>query len=108
MYKKIISMVVVLILTSSLVACGKDITIDIENLNIELIDGNTYQIDYDTNDTSGLSFESSNQAVLTVSSSGLVTAVSEGEATVSVTSKENPEIKVTVTVIVIKNYIIHI
>jgi len=106
MHKKIISLVVVLILVSSLVACGKEITIDIENLNIELIEGNTYQIDYDTNDTSGLSFESNNQAVLTVSSSGLVTAVSEGEATVSVTSKENPEIVVIITVKVIKNYIL--
>jgi N-acetylmuramoyl-L-alanine amidase len=105
MLKKIFGLIVVAVFTVSLVACGGDpVIIDIEDLNVDMIEGGTYQIDFDTNDSKGLNFESGNQAVITVSSSGLVTAVAEGETTVIITSKDDPTVKVTVTVNVSKNY----
>ncbi|HCB66976.1 MAG TPA: hypothetical protein DEP70_05400, partial [Acholeplasmataceae bacterium] len=104
MYKKIIGVVVLIVLAASLTACGEDITIDIVNTDFTLIEGGTHQIDFFTNDADGLNFESSDLEIVTVSTSGLVTAVSEGETTITVSSKNDPEIKVTINVTVDKNY----
>ncbi|OHE27043.1 MAG: hypothetical protein A2Y43_03395 [Tenericutes bacterium GWA2_38_26] len=104
MYKKIIGIVVLIVLAASLTACGEDITIDIVNTDFTLIEGGTHQIDFFTNDADGLNFESSDLEIVTVSTSGLVTAVSEGETTITVSSKNDPEIKVTINVTVDKNY----
>ncbi|MDO9628845.1 MAG: Ig-like domain-containing protein [Acholeplasmataceae bacterium] len=104
MFKRIFGVIAIGIIVISLVACGTDITLSIEDLDIEMIEGGTYQIDFDTNDAKGVNFESKNLSIITVSSSGLVTAVAEGETTVVVSSKDDPEIKVTITVKVSKNY----
>lgn len=107
MLKKILGLIVIGVVSIGLVACGGDpVTIDIEDFDVDMVEGDTYQIDFFTNDTSGLDFESSNEAILTVDANGLVTAVAEGETTVIVTSKEDPEVKVTITINVSKNYIL--
>ena len=97
-------MLVVGLISIGLVACGGSITIDIDDLNVSVIEGDTYQIDFDTNDSKGLQFESGNQTILTVNTSGLITALAEGETTVTVSSKDDPEVKVVITVKVSKNY----
>ena len=102
--KKIFYMLVVGLISIGLVACGGSITIDIDDLNVSVIEGGTYQIDFDTNDSKGLQFESGNQTILTVNASGLITALAEGETTVTVSSKDDPEVKVVITVTVSKNY----
>ncbi|MBU1142994.1 MAG: Ig-like domain-containing protein, partial [Firmicutes bacterium] len=106
MLKKIFGLLVIGVVAIGLAACGETITIDIEDLNVDVIEGDTYQIEFDTNDSMGLQFESGNTAILTVSATGLVTAVAEGETTVTISSKDDPEIKVTVTVKVSKNYVL--
>lgn len=102
--RKIFYMLVVGLISIGLVACGGSITIDIDDLNVSVIEGGTYQIDFDTNDSKGLQFESGNQTILTVNASGLITALAEGETTVTVSSKDDPEVKVVITVTVSKNY----
>ena len=104
--KKLFYILIVGIISIGLAACGTDILIDIEDLDVSVIEGNTYQIEFGTNDTKGLQFESGNESILTVNSYGTITAIAEGETTVTVSSKNNPEVKVIITVKVIKNYIL--
>jgi N-acetylmuramoyl-L-alanine amidase len=101
MRKKIAFIVMALILTVSLFACGEDITISIPDQEITLKEGDTYQINAETNDES-LSYQSSNEAVLTVSDTGLIEAISPGEVTVVITSDKDVEVQVIITVIVEK------
>ena len=101
MRKKIAFIVMALILTVSLFACGEDITISIPDQEITLKEGDTYQINAETNDES-LSYQSSNEDVLTVSDTGLIEAVGEGDATVVITSNQDPEVQVIIAVIVEK------
>ena len=101
MHKKIAFIVMALILTVSLFACGEDITISIPDQEITLKEGDTYQINAETNDES-LSYQSSNEAVLTVSDTGLIEAISPGEVTVVITSDKDVEVQVIIAVIVEK------
>jgi N-acetylmuramoyl-L-alanine amidase len=101
MRKKIAFIVMALILTVSLFACGEDITISIPDQEITLKEGDTYQINAETNDES-LSYQSSNEAVLTVSDTGLIEAISPGEVTVVITSDKDVEVQVIIAVTVEK------
>jgi N-acetylmuramoyl-L-alanine amidase len=101
MRKKIAFIVMALILTVSLFACGEDITLSVSDQEVTLKEGDTYQINAETNDES-LSYQSSNEDVLTVSDTGLIEAVGEGDATVVITSNQDPEVQVIIAVIVEK------
>ena len=105
MHKRIAFIMMALILTFSLFACGEDITISIPDQEITLKEGDTYQIDAETNDET-LTYQSSNEAVLTVSDSGLIHALSPGEVTVIITSSKDTEVQVTLAVIVEKDVVL--
>ncbi|AUD66053.1 hypothetical protein BK011_10270 [Tenericutes bacterium MZ-XQ] len=106
MHKKIAYIWMALILSVSLFACvEEDITISIPDQEITLKEGDTYQIDALSNDET-LTYLSSNEDVLTVSDSGLIEALSPGEVTVSITSTINPEVQVTLAVIVEKDVVL--
>lgn len=47
-----------------------------------------------------LQWASNNEAVATVSAAGLITAVADGQATITVSAKNNPDIKASITVVV--------
>ena len=101
MYKKFAFIVMAIVLTVSLSACGEDITISIPDQEITLKEGDTYQINAETNDDI-LNYQSSNEDVLSVIDNGLIEALSEGEATVIITSNQDPEVQVIIAVIVEK------
>ena len=105
MHKRIAFIMMALIVTFSLFACGEDITISIPDQEITLKEGDTYQIDAETNDET-LTYQSSNEAVLTVSDSGFIRALSPGEVTVIITSSKDIEVQVSLAVIVEKDVVL--
>ncbi len=84
--KKLFSLVLLLLIGFSLTACGEDITLTIDNTDITVIEGNEYTIIFSTNDTKNPEFVSSDDSIITVDELGVVTAVGEGLATITVTS----------------------
>ncbi len=103
MKKKILSLTLLILIGLSLTACKEkleDLTIDIDNLDVTIIEGETYQITYETNDELGVLYDSGDESIILVNSDGLVTAIAEGETFVCVKSKTNPfeEINVNITV----------
>ena len=105
MRKKIAFGLMALVLMVTLFACKEDITLSIPDQEITIKEGDTYQIEAVTNDLS-LSYKSSNEAVLTVSDTGLIEAISPGEVTVSITSNQDVEVQVILSVIVKKDVLI--
>jgi N-acetylmuramoyl-L-alanine amidase len=85
-----------------LFSCGKEITLSVDDLSVTVKVGETYQIDVDTNDDLVL-FESSDESVLTISDSGLVSALKVGNASVKVVSKADDNVFVTISVTVENN-----
>ncbi|MCD4827589.1 MAG: Ig-like domain-containing protein [Acholeplasmataceae bacterium] len=81
-----------------LFSCGKEITVSVDDLAVTMKTGETYQIEVGANDS--VVFESSDEDVLTISESGLVTALSVGSANVKVISKSDEAIFVTIVVTV--------
>ncbi len=107
MIKKILSFMMVLLIGLSLVACNEDIdplevTIDLTTENVTIIEGETYQIDSETNDILGLLFVSGDAEVVSVDINGLVTAVGEGETIISVSSKTDASVSVDISITVRK------
>lgn len=82
----------------------KDVTVSFTTPNSDVVEGNTLQLVYSVvdNDDLGVTFTSSDDTILTVSASGLVTAVAEGVVTVSVASKEDTTKTATVEITVLK------
>ena len=68
-----------------------DLTLNVTEKNFDLKDGanQTFQLTNSGNADGDLSYESSNEAVATVSSTGEITAVGEGTATITVTQAES-------------------
>ncbi len=78
------------------------IFIDVD-LEVELLDNETLQLDVNSNDHLGLTFTSSNQNILTVDAEGLITGVSPGVATVTITSKFDKDVKKVVNVTILNH-----
>lgn len=77
---------------------GEDFTLEIDEVrNVDA------SVNSDATDKT-LFYESSDPGVVKVDSNGDVIAVGEGTATITVTSKDNPELKETVTVTVVRKY----
>lgn len=106
--KKIIA-IFSLILVGLITACTAiddtgEITLSLSSGPIQLEVGKTHQLLITTNDTLGYDISSSNHEVVTVSSTGLVTALKEGTSVVTVTSKSNEEVSKSVNINVTKTY----
>lgn len=102
MIKKLFSLGLLLLFSISFVACNEtvsttisttltsltteDIAIDLVVNSVILIEGDRHEIEFSTNDASGLYFSSNDTDVLTVDASGEITALSEGTATVTIES----------------------
>lgn len=98
-----------LVLVSLITACTAiekpdEITLSLSSGPIQLEVGKTHQLSITTNDTLGYDISSSNHEVVTVSSTGLVTALKEGTSVVTVTSKTNEEVSKSVNIHVTKTY----
>ena len=100
MIKKILSLALLIIIGMTLSACKEEITLTIETESITLIEGATHQIDWETNDIDGIDFSSMDNTIVSVSASGLITALGEGETTIEMRSLTDDSVSVTVTIIV--------
>ena len=78
--------------------------INITESRIEIAKGEDYQLEYNVTPTNAtnqeVTWSSSNEAVAKVDKKGIVTGVSDGNATITATSQENSSIKDTCNVIV--------
>ncbi len=108
MMKKLIYGVTTIVLVFILVACGKDITLDIDQLTITVTEGDTYQIEANTNDDKGLTYTSNDSSIATVSVDGLITSLKEGSTKIVITSKTNIDQSIEITVFVEKRIAISI
>ncbi|MCF7930610.1 MAG: Ig-like domain-containing protein [Acholeplasmataceae bacterium] len=106
MRKKLQILMILFIASFSLIACQNEITIGVDDESITLTEGDTYQIDVVTNDTLGIDFLSNDSTVLTIDEDGLITALSEGNTSITLTSKQDENIQVTILVTVLKLYTI--
>src|SRR5690554_3227614 len=106
--KKILSILGMIVSIGLLVACTPDssekvdITINLTSGPLALEIGETYQLDITTNDEAGYVIEVSNDTVISVSETGLVTALAVGSSTVSVTSISDDTVSKLVTINVTK------
>ncbi len=104
MIKKSFLGLIVLIFAFVLFACQEDITLSIDDLAVTLKEGDTYQIEFESNDEL-INFESSDDQIVTVNNSGLVEAKKDGVATITVSSTKDEnlsfDIEVTVEKLVI-------
>lgn len=82
----------------------QEVTITLNEQSVELKVGETHQIDYTVDpETTNLSFTSADATIASVNESGLITAVKEGETTVTLAVKDYSEVAPkTLTVKVIK------
>ncbi|HCZ23837.1 MAG TPA: hypothetical protein DHV05_03135, partial [Acholeplasmataceae bacterium] len=103
--KKLSLLLFVFITTIFLVSCSVNVTID-GDASVSIKEGDTLMLDLTTTDEDGLTFSSSDEEVVTVDEDGLITGVSEGDATITVTSKSNPDIAFEVSVEVTKKVLI--
>lgn len=90
--KNIFSVVIMLFLMSFVVACTevvREITIDVNEDSISIKEGETFQLDIETNDEQGYDIEVINQSIANVSDQGLVTALGVGSTTIQITSKSD-------------------
>ena len=98
--KKVFFMILCLITLIFISSCSsKNIDISIKN-DVNLTLGDTYKIDYDINGDYKVSFSSSNENIVTVDETGLISSVNVGEAVVTLTVdkeniKKNVNVKVT-------------
>lgn len=98
MRKRTVLIMSILLLLITLVSCKKKpkeetIEINVNNPSIVLKIGEKEQIDYDTNDSEGLNFESSDEDIVIVSNDGLVEGVSAGKAKINITSIKDENVK---------------
>lgn len=95
--KKIVSLVLVLVLALSLVACGKTATITLDKSEHTFTAaGETVQIKAESKAES-LVWTSSNESVAIVDATGLVTAVAPGTATITVSAGDDVTASCTIT-----------
>jgi len=107
MTKKLLSIGLLFIIALSLSACTEQgkvptISLDIDVTNVTLIEGEKYQIAWETNDTEGIDFSSMDSSVLSVTSTGFVTAIAEGETTIEARSLTDESVSVQIAVTVRK------
>ncbi len=90
------------------VTVSKEVVVAITTENSEIAEEDTLQLVYTLvdNNESGVTFTSSDESVLTVSDAGLITAVSNGVATVTVASVEDATKTATVEITVVKEVVI--
>ncbi len=100
--KKLLTTILLMVSGMTLVACQDEIYMSFDEIVevVELVEGDTYdvtEIDINTNETDGFVFGSSNDQILTISASGLVTAVAAGEADVTIQSRTDSSVMLTVS-----------
>ncbi len=83
------------------VTVRKNITITSNSQQLELIAGDDFTVEIDSNDPN-LTYLSSSKEVFVVDSEGNITAKSEGTATLTVTSEYNTDVTYEITVTVLK------
>lgn len=64
----------------------------------------TSEVDFKTNDILGVVYSSSNNTIFTVTETGLITGVKKGEATLTITSKINPEVFIEIEILVVEQH----
>jgi len=84
--------------TDSPTTTGEDITIDVDAYALTLIEGESYQMVVTSNDAEGLIYSVDVADIITLSDTGYITALSEGNATVTITSRTDSNVFIEVSV----------
>ena len=104
--KKIIMIIMMVFLLGAVVACtpgAVEITLEVNEDAVSIKEGETHQLDIETNDEAGYSITVLNNSVAEVTSGGLVTALSVGSTTIKITSKTDSSKFVEVSLVVRKS-----
>lgn len=108
--RKIFVSLMMLITLLAVVACtdATVITLSASDKEVSIKEGETFQLEVETNDPEGYSFELSNSNVASISDEGLITGLLHGTVELSIISQTDANIKDTVTIIVTKDVTIEI
>jgi|GEM_PF-594819 len=83
------------------IAGGKGCSVEVTNTEpVTVTLGNTLQLTWTSTSNAPVTFESSNQAIATVDASGLVSGLTEGEATITIRNSTNEQITDSMTITV--------
>ncbi|MCK5388736.1 MAG: Ig-like domain-containing protein, partial [Candidatus Izimaplasma sp.] len=102
--KKLLSFGLLVLIGLSLTACREKvvITLDVDVTSVTIIEGESHQITWETNDLEGIDFSSMDSNVLSVNALGLVNAIAEGTTTVEIRSLTDNTVSVQLVVTVRK------
>lgn len=108
--KKVLTFLVLFVLVFALVGCATNTEVEVKGVSIEAQNSvvkvnQTLQLDakvFPEDADQGVTWKSEDSSIATVSESGLVTGVSEGNATIIATSVKNSEISGSYIVLVEK------
>ena len=89
MRKRYVLLTTVLAFILLVVGCAEAISVKTDLTEVTLTAGETFMLDIESNDAKGLSFESMDESVLTISDLGVITAVGEGQTKVKVSAKSD-------------------
>jgi N-acetylmuramoyl-L-alanine amidase len=92
------------VFVSILVTVEKRISVSVDQVSLVLKEGDEQMIAYTSNDS--VVFLSSNTSILTVDAAGKITALKEGNATLTVRSQKDPAVEKTISVEVRRNVFI--
>lgn len=102
--KKIIGLITILLLAFTIAGCTEpapEIKINVDTSSVTIIEGEKVTLGSSTNDV-GITFTSSDEEIATVDATGKITAISEGTATIYLTSVTQTDFQVEVEVTVRK------
>lgn len=83
-------------------ACQENYTIDVNQTEIILTEGETFQVEVDTNDKSGSMFAEYDETIISISNTGLITALKAGETSIKVKTSSDESIFKTIEVTIYK------
>ncbi len=93
---------IVLALLMVLSACVEKFTIDVNATEVILTEGETFQLEIETNDQSGHALADYDSSIIGISNSGLITALKAGTTTITVHAGSDPKVEKSVSVTVYK------
>src|SRR5690554_6953185 len=100
MKNRLFKIVLLLVTSLILVSCAEkkpDINLIVSSKSVILNVEQTYKIEVETDDQEGVSYETSNNSIVTVDNEGVVTALGLGTAEVTVRSKSNEKVFETIS-----------
>ncbi len=100
--KKTVITIFTLMCLIVLSACQETYTIDVNQTDIILTEGDTFQLEIESNDKSGHVFQDYDQTIISIGNTGLITAIKEGTTAIKVRSGSDETVFKTVNITVYK------